>query len=131
MKIKNIHYRIKIVSKKVYMQVQSFKKVQGLSVFFKSFSPFPSICICVHILKIFRTHLVEHFKHMFLVFKQHYTHFHILFHSYIFQKNINNITQISLSIALVFSKTRRRKCSVLSPAHYIMSLSLILGIQAC
>ena len=41
--------------------------------------------------------LVEHLKHMFSVFKQHYTHFHKLFHPYVFQKNTNNITQIPLS----------------------------------
>ena len=35
-----------------------------------------------------RPHLVEHFKHIFSIFKQHYTYFHILFHSHIFKKNI-------------------------------------------
>ena len=33
------------------------------------------------------------FKHMFLVFKQHYTYFYILFHSHIFLKDTNNITR--------------------------------------
>ena len=28
----------------------------------------------------FRPHLIEHFKHIFLIFKQYYTHFHTLFH---------------------------------------------------
>ena len=44
----------------------------------------------------FRLLLVEHFKHIFLVFKQHYTHFYILFYPYVFQKNTNNITQTLL-----------------------------------
>jgi len=47
--------------------------------------------------EIFRPYLVEHLKHMFLVFKQHYIYFHILFHSHVFQKNTNNITQTLLS----------------------------------
>ena len=44
-----------------------------------------------------RARLVEHLKHMFLVFKQYYTYFYTLFHLQIFQKNTNNITQILLS----------------------------------
>ena len=32
------------------------------------------------------TSLVEHLKHMFLVFKQNYIHFHTFFHPHIFQK---------------------------------------------
>ena len=36
------------------------------------------------------------FKHMFLVFKQHYTHFHTFFHPHVFPKNINNFTRIML-----------------------------------
>ena len=36
------------------------------------------------------------FKHMFLVFKQHYTHFHTFFHPHVFPKNINNFTRITL-----------------------------------
>ena len=41
--------------------------------------------------------LVEHFDNMFSVFKQHYTYFHILFYLHVFQKNINNIIQTTLS----------------------------------
>ena len=37
----------------------------------------------------------------FSVFKQHYTYFHTLFHSHIFQKNTNNITQSNLPNAIV------------------------------
>ena len=40
--------------------------------------------------------LVEYLKHMFSVFKQHYTLFHTLFHPHVFQKNTNNITQTLL-----------------------------------
>ena len=40
----------------------------------------------------FRSHLVELLNNSFSVFKQHYT----LFHSHIFQKTTNNITQTSL-----------------------------------
>ena len=40
--------------------------------------------------------LVNKFKLLFSVFKQHYTHFHILFHPHVFQKTTNNITQTSL-----------------------------------
>ena len=43
-----------------------------------------------------RGHLVWHFKQHFLVFKQHYTYFHILFHLHIFLKNTNNVTRTTL-----------------------------------
>ena len=46
--------------------------------------------------KKIRSCLVGHLKYIFLVFKQYYMYFYILFHSHIFQKNINNITQIPL-----------------------------------
>ena len=49
-----------------------------------------------------RPHLVKHFKHIFSIFKQHYTYFHIFFHSHIFKKNINNITQTLLLNGLKF-----------------------------
>ena len=39
---------------------------------------------------MFRPCLVCEFKHMFLVFKQHYTYFHTLFYSYIFPKKTEN-----------------------------------------
>ena len=41
-------------------------------------------------------YLVGKFKHTFEYFKQHYTHFYTLFHSHIYQKHPNNITQTSL-----------------------------------
>ena len=44
-----------------------------------------------------RSCLVEHLKHIFSVFKQHYTYFHTLFHPHVFKKNTNNITQTPLS----------------------------------
>ena len=37
--------------------------------------------------------MVDYLNNIFLVFKQHYTYFHILFHSHVFQKITNNITQ--------------------------------------
>ena len=37
--------------------------------------------------------MVHVFKYIFLVFKQHYTYFHTLFYSHVFQKITNNITQ--------------------------------------
>ena len=40
--------------------------------------------------------LEDNLKHSFSVFKQHYTHFHTLFHPHIFQKTTNNITQTLL-----------------------------------
>jgi len=40
--------------------------------------------------------LAQEFKHMFLVFKQHYTYFHILFHLYVFPKNTNNVIRTTL-----------------------------------
>ena len=46
---------------------------------------------------IFKARLVELLNNSFLVFKQHYTYFHTLFHPHIFQKTINNITKTSLS----------------------------------
>ena len=48
------------------------------------------------ITKIFRPCLVDYLNNIFLVFKQHYTHFHTLFQSYVFKKTINNITQTPL-----------------------------------
>ena len=47
-------------------------------------------------LKILRSRFVELLNNLFLVFKQHYTHFHILFHPQVFQKITNNIIQTSL-----------------------------------
>ena len=47
-------------------------------------------------LKKFRPCLVEYLSNMFLVFKQHYTHFHTFFHTHVFQKNTSNITQTPL-----------------------------------
>ena len=40
--------------------------------------------------------LVGYFKQLFSVFNQHYTHFNILFHSHVYQKTTNNITQTPL-----------------------------------
>ena len=40
--------------------------------------------------------LVHVFKHIFSVFKQHYTYFHALFHSHVFPKNTNNVTRTTL-----------------------------------
>ena len=45
-----------------------------------------------------RPRLVELLNNSFSVFKQYYTYFHSLFHSHIFQKNTNNVTQMSLRI---------------------------------
>ena len=42
------------------------------------------------------------FKHMFLVFKQHYTYFYIFFHLYIFLKDTNNITRTTLPNTLKY-----------------------------
>ena len=56
---------------------------------------FNSFLIHFFFLKV-RAHLVEHFSNMFSIFKQYYTHFHTLFHSHVFQKNTNNITQTTL-----------------------------------
>ena len=38
-------------------------------------------------------HLVQEFKYMFSVFKQHYTYFHTFFHPHVFPKNTNNVTK--------------------------------------
>ena len=40
--------------------------------------------------------LVNVFKHIFFIFKQHYIYFYILFYLYVFSKNTNNITKIIL-----------------------------------
>ena len=57
-----------------------------------------------YVLKVIETkvRLVREFKHVFSIFKQHYTYFHIFFHSHIFKKNINNITQTLLLNGLKF-----------------------------
>ena len=50
----------------------------------------------------FHIHLADFFYKFRLLslFKQHYTYFHILFHSYVFLKNINNVTRNLLSNGL-------------------------------
>ena len=45
----------------------------------------------------FKARLVHLFKHMFSVFKQHYTYFHTFFNSHVFSKNTNNVTRTTLS----------------------------------
>ena len=45
--------------------------------------------------------LVGEFKQQFLVFKQHYTYFHLLFHRHIFSKNTNNLTRTTLPNGLI------------------------------
>ena len=35
--------------------------------------------------------LVHNFEHMFLVFKQHYTYLHTLFHSHVFPKKLKTV----------------------------------------
>ena len=47
--------------------------------------------------------LVLHLKLTFLYFKQHYTHFHLLFHPHVFQKTINNFSQTTLPNTLLIS----------------------------
>ena len=46
-------------------------------------------------------YLVELLNNSFSIFKQYYTYVHTLFHSKIFQKNTNNITQSNLPNAIV------------------------------
>ena len=43
-----------------------------------------------------RVCLVHVFKHMFLVFKQHYTYFYTLFHPHVFLKNTKNVIRTTL-----------------------------------
>ena len=42
------------------------------------------------------THLIQHLKHIVLIFKQYYMYLYTLFYLYVFQKNTNNITQTPL-----------------------------------
>ena len=42
-------------------------------------------------------YLITHFKQLFEYFKYTYTHFYIFFHSHVYQKHSNNITQTLLS----------------------------------
>ena len=45
---------------------------------------------------------------MFSIFKQHYTHFHTLFHLHVFPKNTNNVTRATLpNSPKVFQKMAR------------------------
>ena len=55
------------------------------------------ICVCIAFIEKYRTRLVHMFKHMFSVFKQHYTYFHTLFYPHVFPINTNNVTRITLS----------------------------------
>ena len=41
--------------------------------------------------------LIALFKQQFLLFKQHNTYFHNIFHSHVFSQHLNNITRITLS----------------------------------
>ena len=38
-----------------------------------------------------RVYLVHDFKHMFLVYKQYYMYFHILFHPHMFSKKLKTV----------------------------------------
>ena len=49
--------------------------------------------------------LVKCFEQQFSMFKQHYMHFHILFHPHIFPKNTNNVTRTTLPKAPKTSKS--------------------------
>ena len=40
---------------------------------------------------ILMAHLVHKFKHMFSVFKQYYTYFHITFHPHVFSKKLKTV----------------------------------------
>ena len=75
----------------------------------RSFKKFSYIYIYIYYVALdlnpkgsLRASLVEHFNNMFSVFKQYYIHFHILFNLHVFQKYINNITQITLSNESLF-----------------------------
>ena len=46
--------------------------------------------------------MVGKFKHTFEQFKQHYTHFHVLFYPHVYKKYQNYITQTPLSNTLAY-----------------------------
>ena len=48
-------------------------------------------CCCLQWNATFRGCLVYQLKHMFSVFKQHYTHFHTLFHPYVYSKKLKTV----------------------------------------
>ena len=45
----------------------------------------------IRIIKNLRACLVHVFKHMFSVFKQHYTYFHTFFHPHVFPKKLKTV----------------------------------------
>ena len=49
-----------------------------------------------YVLQLLRAYLVHVFKHVFSIFKQHYTYFYTHFHPHVFLKNTNNVTRIIL-----------------------------------
>jgi len=64
-------------------------------------------------------HLVHMFKHIFSVFKQHYTYFYTLFYSHVFLKNTNNVTRTTLPNGISLKK-KKIKIMVGSCSYIIM-----------
>ena len=50
-------------------------------------------------------HLVREFKHIFSVFKQHYTYFHIFFHPYVFSKKLKIPSSLLFGSVLIWVVT--------------------------
>ena len=99
------HKRMK-ESKQTYLWVYYDLKIaqqlkENIQHYYKN--QFVTLCKCVGTFKnksinfykqILRPHLVREFKHMFSVFKQHYTYFYTLFHPHLFPKKLKTIIQI-------------------------------------
>ena len=74
--------------------------------------------------RILRSRLVHPLKYMFLIFKQHYTYFHILFHLHIFSHMFSN------------NKTHIFKCICQNPLNIWINyfkrikFSYIIGLQS-
>ena len=73
--------------------------------------------------------MVYEFEHMFLVFKQHYTYFYTLFHSYIFSKKIKkyclNTRTKQVIIELV---DNGRGGGIKHTKRYIIIIFIIIGL---
>ena len=69
----------------------------------------------------FGAHLLPFFKQRFLVFKQYYMYFHILFHLHIFSKNKNNVTKTTLPNGPLIFQNRYQRVSYCLPRRGVRS----------
>ena len=75
---------------KLILQNQNQNQVHQQIVFYAAEYQWLKCIDKMHTAKL-RGHLVHVFKHMFSVFKQHYTYFHTFFHPHVFPKKLKTV----------------------------------------